>query len=325
MYDNLIALKLENYMKSTHIIAFTLLLFSNTIYAGSEILTVHSFNELQALVEQQDRKSLSQTLVVMDDDDTISTMSCPNLDDPDTCQYLGGPAWGSWQGSLLGTQSHYLVAKDVNQIFAIAGLLLAINDMDYAEDAIPNVLNKLTASGVKLLGLTARSPTDVSATEQQFSNLAVQINGSTKKDFLSFMNAHALKNKHNKLASLAGPFIPKECGATRGVSYQQGVMYVAGQNKGLMLQCLLNKVESSAIKNIYFIDDTLKNVVDVNNAFKDNKNYNVKSLHYTFLQQKKDNLTQGKNAKIFQKNAHVRWESIKETLKEQLQKPAVVD
>lgn len=311
-------------MKTTLIFLFALL-FSSLLYADSQILTVHSFNELQTLVEKQDRKNLSQTLVVMDDDDTISTMSCPDLEDPDTCQYLGGPAWGSWQGSLLGTQSHYLVADDVNQIFAIAGLLLAINDMDYSEKVIPDVLSQLTNNGVKLLGLTARGTSDVSATEQQFSHLNVQVDKTAKIDFLSFMNTHALKNKHNKLASLAGPFTPTECGATRGVSYQQGVMYVTGQNKGHMLQCLLDKVESSSIKNIYFIDDTYQNVVDVNNAFKDNKNYNVWALHYTYLQQKKDNLTKGKNAKTFQKNAHVRWESIKETLKEQLQKPAVVN
>ena len=90
-----------------------------------------------------------------------------------------------------------------------------------------------------------------------------------------------------------------------------------------MLKCLLDSTNSSKIKNIVFIDDTLKNVEDVYASFEDSNKYKVKALHYTALQDHKAALTLGKNANIYQENANNRWLAIKSAFKQQLQEPAI--
>jgi hypothetical protein len=288
------------------------------------MMTVKKFSKVKKIIKKISAKNPSTTLLVMDDDDTLTMISCPKQKHIDACQYLGGPAWYSWQSSLIETNSHYKVAQTSEELLDISALLLAMNNMFYVEKDIPKTLNSLSKLGVKLVVLTARGSSNLSATNNQFSKLVVENPDATKGPFNAFIKSNALVGKKSGISSIASPFTPTVCGATREVSYQNGVMYVAGQNKGEMLQCLLNRTQSSKIKNIVFIDDTLQNVVDVNASFKNNDNYNVYALHYTQLKKHKEKLTQGKDANDFQFNAHVRWESIKAILKEELIQPTAI-
>ncbi|WP_196140563.1 DUF2608 domain-containing protein [Aliikangiella sp. G2MR2-5] len=295
---------------------------NNQVDAQAKMSEVKTFNQLEKIVQRLDKKNHSKTLVVMDDDDTLTMMRCEYQGKPKDCQYLGGPAWYSWQENLLSTQSKYKVANSSTELLDIAALLLAMNDMDYTEKAIPEVLHKLTLSGVKLLVLTARGSSNLSATSSQFSKLFVG-DSDKKQTFLDLINRNALTGDKSGIASIASPFQPSDCNAQRPVSYQQGIMYVAGQNKGEMLLCLLNRASSTEIRNIIFIDDTLKNVKDVYHSFKDKSEYDVDALHYTALQHHKEALTNGSKAETYQKNAQARWQAIRTTLKNELKKPAV--
>ncbi|NOY72093.1 MAG: DUF2608 domain-containing protein [Gammaproteobacteria bacterium] len=305
--------------------------------ADAEILPVKNFKEMQQVVNKLSENSYPHTLVVMDDDDTLTMMSCPDQNKGNTCQYLGGPAWYSWQSDLLTKndelvkkgrslskeQLSYLVAKNNKELLDIAALLLAVNYMDYTESEVPDVLRTLTKKGVKLLVLTARGSSNLSATTNQFSNLSVNTKGENKPvTFTDFIDSNALKGDKSGMQSIASPYFA--CGnSKRPVSYQQGVMYVAGQNKGEMLKCLLSSTDSSKIKNIVFIDDTLANVEDVYSAFESSSKYTVKALHYTALQAHKGALTSGPNATFYQNNAKHRWEAIKDVLQRELQTPAI--
>jgi len=110
---------------------------------------------------------------------------------------------------------------------------------------------------------------------------------------------------------------------SRPVSYQQGVMYGAGQNKGDMLHCLLKQTQSEMIKHIFFIDDILQNVIDVHQAFQGNHPYQMNVMHYTHLREHKAALTEGPQAAQLQRNAHQRWQAIKNVLEQNLLAPAV--
>ena len=307
------------FKKNTFILFATLVLSTN-IDAKSKFMEINDFSKLEQIVK--DLNSTKKTLLVMDNDDTLTMMSCPDQNDAATCQYLGGPAWFSWQDNLMKTESHYKVTSDFDQLINISDLLFAMNDMGFTQASIPKTLQTLTDSGVKLLVLTARGAGTVSATENQLEYL--KSTNSESKNFLTFISDNALIGKKSKSPSIASPFKPKDCLAnTRTINYQQGVMYVAGQNKGEMLKCLLKKTKSSRIRNIIFIDDTLGNVEDVEKAFANDTNCNVIAIHYTALKEHKIALTQGGNAAKYQFNAHKRWEAIKATLKYELQKPVV--
>ncbi|MBI9089182.1 MAG: DUF2608 domain-containing protein [Desulfobacterium sp.] len=295
-------------------------------YADTSKSQVGSFLELKNIVLEINEPQA--TLVVMDDDDTLTMMRCLNDVEPSSCQYLGGPAWYEWQSGLLGSKSFYRVAKDQDELLKISALLFAMNKMDYTEDDIGSILNRLSDSGVRLLVETARSGSNLSATEMQLDDLKVP--GSSYGSFLDMIRSNSLFMRAMNSPSLPSPFTPCDIPGSREVSYQQGVMYVAGQNKGIMLICLLSYYEndnsgntSLPIKNIVFIDDTQKNVDDVYNAFKNSTRYQVKALHYTALDSHKQALTKpGKEGEMLQNKAKERWDAIHSTLSKQLLSPA---
>ncbi|ROR99010.1 uncharacterized protein DUF2608 [Sinobacterium caligoides] len=311
----------------TSLLSLISILLSSNNYAHADLKSAQSFEVIKTLVEGFDNKGIEQTLIVMDDDDTLTMMQCNDQNSPSKCQYLGGPAWYSWQSELISnnSSSNFRVAEKNKELLQISALLLSINNMPYTDPIIPGVLRELTDKGSKVLVLTARGVSNLSASENQFDNL--YLTEDKQQSFLSFLNSHALLGTNSGISSIAGPIKPASCNAERRIAYQQGVMYVAGQNKGVMLECLLARTDAKAIKNIVFIDDTLQNVKNVYNAFKDNEKYTVYAYHYTKLQAHKEALTQHKgkqNKNPYQVSANQRWLKISEVLKATLKQPTAI-
>ncbi len=288
--------------------------------AEAQMMATGSFSTLEAIVARQGHAQT--TLLVMDDDDTLTMMPCPESGDITQCQYLGGPAWSSWQQSLLGTSSPYRVADSEDELFALSSVLFALNFMDYAEPQLPQVLQALTTKGVQLLVETARGNGDISATENQLANLALD-SSPAPASLQALIATHGLMMSGMQ-SSLPSPFMPCATQGVRPVSYRQGVMYVAGQNKGDMLSCLLSHAESQGkITHILFIDDTEQNVQDVYARFKDSPQYVVTAIHYTRLQQHKAALTRGPLSSVYQQQANLRWQSVKNIITTTLLKPTL--
>lgn len=256
----------------------------------------------------------------MDDDDTLTMMPCPDQNNIITCQYLGGPAWYTWQNSLLNKNSKYRVAANSKELLEISFLLLSMNYMSYTEKDIPQTLRSLTKSGSHLLVETARGVENLSATANQFSNLTVT--GPNPEILLEFISKNSLTGTKSGTSSIASPF--NTCSRLkRPIAYQQGIMYLAGQDKGVALKCFLDKTNSSFIKYIVFIDDTLENVENVIKEFKNQTKITVKAFHYTALEAHKLALTKGKDKDIFQNNTKKKWDAIRKVLKGELQQPAI--
>ena len=120
-------------------------------FAGAEKSSVSSFKAMEKVVESFGAQGIPHTLVVMDDDDTLTMMPCSDPMDPRRCQYLGGPAWFAWQQALLEKQpeSRYLVANSFDDLLDVSALLFDLNRMAYTEGDVPSVLNALTQKQVR--------------------------------------------------------------------------------------------------------------------------------------------------------------------------------
>lgn len=280
--------------------------------------TLASYDQLEASVEGFD---LSETLLVFDNDDTISTMPCQP---GGACQYLGGAAWFTWQEHLLGSNSPYSVAGDFAELLDVSSLLFSVSDMQLTDASLPGKLSDLTAKGARFLVETARGKETVDATTRQFK--ALTFDHPTYKNMLDLVKANGLTMGDNE--SLPSPYQPCGDDSARPIVYQQGVMYLAGQNKGEMLRCLLNEYDQQdtgrpAIRNIVFVDDTPKNVEKVYQAFKGDSRYTVRAYHYTAFDAHKLALTDGPNSEKLQNKAKERWDALYNVLKAKIVTPAV--
>jgi hypothetical protein len=294
--------------------------FGSLSYADSVLVNAHNYSELQQQVESL--KDPSHTLVVLDDDNTLTTLPCPDAKNLGTCQYLGGTAWGIWQGNLP-SNSPLKVAPTNDQIYKINNLLFAMSQSVYTESDVPSVLQNLTNSGVKILIETARDPSMVTGTESQLSALKTANNDS----FLNFINQNALQNKEGG-ANAPGIYTPCNDSSHRKVRYESGVYYLAGQNKGVMLNCLFQDLKlnaNPAITHIVFMDDTPSNVNDVYQFFKTNPNYDVISINYHGMDAHRDAFLKGPMAAKYQKHATKVWHQLNDAIQAGVSKPSYLD
>jgi len=90
---------------------------------------------MQGIADAFGEAGLAETLIVMDDDDTLTQMACYDGALPFACQYLGGSAWYNWQDSLVknGIVSEYKAAETEGELLKIASLLLSINNMIFTD------------------------------------------------------------------------------------------------------------------------------------------------------------------------------------------------
>jgi len=294
---------------------------SVTVAADASRHELKTYSGLKAAISDFDPAT---TLLVFDNDDTISTMPCL---DQATCQYLGGAAWFDWQDELLDHASPYRVAEDFGGLLAISNFIFNATDMQITDPGLPGLLTDFTDSGMRFIVETARGGETVNATERQLSALTSPDGKS--HNMLALVRSTALAFDDGDLPSIEGPFLPCSMNGARPVTYRQGVMYLAGQNKGVMLKCLLRLYAADAdgreampIRQIVFVDDTPKNVDAVVAAFKDEPGIRVKAFHYSAFDAHKAELTHGPNAEALQNRAKARWEQISAAIKSALQDPS---
>ncbi len=308
------------YFKTLLLLCFSLGV-SVAVAAEASKHELSAYSDLKAAIAEFEPAT---TLLVLDNDDTISTMPCK---DEQTCQYLGGAAWFDWQDELLGHSSPYRAAENFGDLLAISSFIFNATDMQVTDPVLPALLKELTASGMRFIVETARGGDTVNATERQLSTLTSP--DGTSHNMLTLVRSAALTFADGDLPSIAGPFEPCAMNGVRPVTYRQGVMYLAGQNKGLMLKCLLRLYAADAdgreampIRQIVFVDDTPKNVDNVVAAFKDEPGITVKAFHYSAFDTHKAKLTSGPTAKALQDRAKARWQQINDAIKATLQDPA---
>lgn len=195
-----------------------------------------SFHQLVESVHSQYGNDM---LLVFDDDNTLETTDKPDYG------YLGGVAWFDWQAGLLKDQPHStdLVAHSYAELLQVQQYLFERIAMIPTEDGLVDEVSRFEMAGVPTVVETARGPEMAGPTYRELQRSHFHFNFSSNR--------------------YLAPFIPtaQYCGVTasgRRASYAQGVYYTSGQNKGLMLTCLLNKFKQQP-KAVVFVDDTQRN------------------------------------------------------------------
>ncbi len=289
-------------------------------YADAILIHAQNYQDLETQLEKS-TSDFSHTLLVLDDDNTLTTLPCKDPQDLETCQYLGGTAWGIWQ-SKLDKNSPMRLSPEDEKIYEANGVIFSLSHAVLTEPDVPLVLEKLTQKGAKLLIETARDSNMLNATESQLSNL----NALPGSSLLDFINRHAPQSPHNG-ANLPGEYYP--CGdlSHRHVRYENGVYYLAGQNKGVMLKCLFQDLGLSAISpaftQIIFMDDTPKNAEDVYDTFKDLPAYHLTAVIYHGMDAHRDAFLTGPMAEKYQMQAEKSWERLRQAIHASIPNPTI--
>lgn len=283
---------------------FTIFFFASICFANSTILSTNSFKTVDQLIVQA--KNPYHVLLALDDDDTLTMMPCPSASH---CQYLGGPSWYDWQASLPANNPDR-IWKTENQLLNIANFLYSVSNMTLTDPLIPKTLKTADKRGVSVLVVTDRGYRMVYATENQFKDDRI----------LTLIETDAIKTSSEQI-SFPGFYFPKEWDnkKTNHIAYVHGTLYVAGQNKGVMIQQFLQKTDKThRVQEIIFVDDTLQNVKDVADEYKNNPNVDAICIHFTRLAKLKMAFFKGKRAKTYQAEANQQWRAIETQLKKNL-------
>ena len=112
-------------------------LTTTAVFANSTLTSVQHFSDVARLIKKAPHPH--HTLLVLDDDDTLTMMPCPTKTQ---CQYLGGPAWFNWQSALPANDPDR-IWKTPSQLWAINNLIFSMSKMPLDDAAIPTVLKEL--------------------------------------------------------------------------------------------------------------------------------------------------------------------------------------
>lgn len=201
----------------------------------------------------------SKVLIVFDLDDTLLTMK----------QDLGGVAWFKWQDQIINgvwpCQKELRVAGNFTQLLKVQGILYELGNMKPTEPDVEKHILDLRKSGVATYVLTARGPEFVNATHRELAAAKLLFpNAPACTGALCLKRGVIAKDDvEASVSNQLGAAALQTLGDPRNVNIANGVMMVSGQDKGIMLRLLLKNLSANPYDTVIFVDDDLKNVIDV--------------------------------------------------------------
>ncbi|MCF6764146.1 DUF2608 domain-containing protein [Thiotrichales bacterium 19S3-7] len=235
-------------------VSLLLCIVASITYANSNVtvLTSKHFSSVQTQATKlAEHYGKSHVLIVYDIDNTLLAMN----------QNLGSDQWFSWQVHLLTSKpnSNALVAKSFQGLLAAQGLLFELSHMHLTEKVIPSIVKSLHDQGYPMVVLTSRG--------HDFDHVTLKALNDNQLNFDHYFNvnvanspyypysidhlhADGLNQKDLSMLSTKSP---------RKVVFEEGVLFGAGQNKGILLKTLLAHSKDQ-IKAVVFIDDSQNNI-----------------------------------------------------------------
>lgn len=281
--------------------------FLGSFAFSAERITTSSFQSvLDIVMKKKTEFGAASVLVVYDFDNTLMAM---NAD-------AGSDQWYNWQMSALKSEKAAVAdleagavtkkntknsrqtskeskeswVSDQSELFDLHYKLFALVDMHPVEKSIPSIVKEIQNSGIKSIILTARGSVYRNDIEIELGRMD-----------LSFKESAI-----GPEGGYASTFKPDNIERPRSISYQDGIIMGSGQNKGLLLKHILKKTNSS-FKAIVFVDDTLKNIENVEKEYAEDSQMFV--IHYTHEQGRVDRFQKDK------KRALKEWQLLKPVLK----------
>ncbi|WP_375751433.1 DUF2608 domain-containing protein [Vibrio sp. HN007] len=237
-------------MKLNTLAALVTLAVSTSAAADVVVKETESFNDVATKISQLTEKG-ENPLVVIDIDNTLLTSTSD----------LGGDIWYQWQRGKLDVKP---AAEDkVDCLFQDSiGLLYELVPQELIEKDVPATVRSWQDKGLTVFALTSRSPNYRAATEREMIRNGYDMTISPLTEKGSDTMPVYIDN-------------PK-----RALSYINGIMMTTGMNKGTMLQYMMDKT-GQKFDSVVFIDDSKKNVVNMEKAYKDDKSVDMTIFHYT--------------------------------------------
>lgn len=241
-------------MKLKTVAALCALTFAGNALADVVVKETNQFQDVAKKVSELTAKG-EKPLIVLDIDNTILT----------TTADIGGDIWYQWQRGKLKVKP----AKEdkVGCLFQDSiGMLYELVPMKTIEKSAPKTVRSWQDQGLTVFALTSRSPNYRYATEREMYRNQFD------------MTLNPLKEKG---ADKAPVYIdnPK-----RALSYINGIMMTTGMNKGTMLKYVMDKTGQKFSK-IIFVDDSKKNVTNIEKAYKGDASVDMTIFHYTKVEQ----------------------------------------
>jgi Protein of unknown function (DUF2608) len=219
--------------------------------------TTSDFKDVASTIEQSaDQFGPDHLLLVLDIDNTLLAMDRP----------LGSEQWFDWQTYLLQNEpeSPQLVAQSFQGILEAQGRLYQLGTMHPTQQDLPAIIRRIQRRGIATVVLTSRGDEFRAATERElvrngfmFGESALPVSASVSSTYLPYdlANPEAVGLTTVDLESTAN-------GTPRPVSYANGIMMVAGQNKGIMLTTLLHRAKRN-IQAVVFVDNRAEQVASM--------------------------------------------------------------
>ena len=232
------------------LLVLLLVLWAIRAWPAQDITPTRDFNAVKAAaLDLAKDLGAANILLVFDVDNTLLAMN----------QDLGSDQWYRWQ-SGLPKESPAKIAD----LLAAQGLMFSLSGMHPPQRDLPEIIRDLQNAGFTTLVLTSRGTEFRSATERELSRRY-----DLRKSALSPPDGYG--GAFLPLDPLAPqPAAPDPANAAPAVpvSYQNGVFMTAGQNKGVMLRCLLAKTGRS-FKMVLMVDDGDRNLTNVQAALRE--------------------------------------------------------
>lgn len=209
--------------------------------------TVGVSDDLQALRDVLADNGERSTLLVLDIDDTLLTSTT----------FFGSDSWVSWQRGLASDDK-----QRVPCLWEVLALAHEAGTQRATQDDAPSLVNGI---GIDKLILTARSPGARAATMRELEHAGYRMPDP--------LDGKAVGMIHEWRPDISSP------GVT--VSYHDGLFMVAGQDKGVMLLDLLERLDlMQRYQRVVLVDDGEGNISDMQSALRGTA-IGYHGLHYT--------------------------------------------
>lgn len=225
-------------MKSAILLIF---LYAVAGFSAERITTSEIQDVQEFVVKKKAELGPESILVVYDFDNTLMAMN----------QDAGSDQWYHWQQAALKSGNKKEAwASSSAELYELHYKLFALGQMHAVEHITPKVVHDIQDMKIKSIVLTSRGDlyrndvaTELDRIDLNFKTSAIGPEGGYPSTF----KPDGLEN-------------------AREISYQDGILMGSGQNKGQILKWLLKKT-GTQFKAIVFVDDTLKNIENVEKEY----------------------------------------------------------
>lgn len=242
--------------------------FAASIVSAAERITTKSLQDVQNYVSKKKNDNGAENiLVIFDFDNTLMAMN----------QDLGSDQWYQWQSELLKVGNRKMaMVNNRAELFDLHYKLFALGKMHFVEKNTVQIVKDIQNMKIKSIVMTSRG-----------YELRNDLETELAEGDLSFE-----KSAPGPEGGYAALFKPDGIENARAVSYQNGILMGSGQNKGKLLRAFLKKLNLK-YKNIIFVDDTLKNIENVEKEYSEDSSVVV--FYYTYEEERVKKFEKNKN------------------------------